>query len=128
MIYMQVPCSYLQTRRGGGGGTQHNVVECCVFVVSNHPAAAGAAATGASTASTGMEPPTAARMASSPPSLSLRRLRNSASLLYFIMADGPFFCTSWKKSWKQGLTLVHFSAQLEPCLSQENTLHTLHTP
>jgi hypothetical protein len=28
----------------------------------------------------------------------------------------------------QGLTLVHFSAQLEPCPSQENTLHTLNTP
>jgi len=28
----------------------------------------------------------------------------------------------------QGLTLVHFSAQLEPCPTQENTLHTLHTP
>jgi len=28
----------------------------------------------------------------------------------------------------QGLTLVHFSAQLEPCLTQENTLHTLDTP
>ena len=28
----------------------------------------------------------------------------------------------------QGLTLVHFPAQLEPCLTQENTLHTLHTP
>ena len=28
----------------------------------------------------------------------------------------------------QGLTFVHFSAQLEPCLSQENTLHTLNTP
>jgi hypothetical protein len=28
----------------------------------------------------------------------------------------------------QGLTLVHFSAQLEPCLSPENTLHTLNTP
>jgi hypothetical protein len=27
----------------------------------------------------------------------------------------------------QGLTLVHFSAQLEPCLTQENTLHTLNT-
>ena len=26
-----------------------------------------------------------------------------------------------------GLTLVHFSAQLEPYLSQENTLHTLST-
>ena len=28
----------------------------------------------------------------------------------------------------QGLTLVHFSAQLEPCLSHEHTLHTLNTP
>jgi hypothetical protein len=28
----------------------------------------------------------------------------------------------------QGLTLIHFSAQLEPCLTQENTLHTLNTP
>ena len=28
----------------------------------------------------------------------------------------------------QGLTLVHSSAQLEPCLSQEYTLHTLNTP
>jgi len=28
----------------------------------------------------------------------------------------------------QGLTLVHFAAQLEPCLTQENTLHTLNTP
>ena len=28
---------------------------------------------------------------------------------------------------RQGLTLVYFSAQLEPCLTQENTLHTLNT-
>jgi len=28
----------------------------------------------------------------------------------------------------QGLTLFHFSAQLEPCLTQEITLHTLNTP
>jgi len=28
----------------------------------------------------------------------------------------------------QGLTPVHFSAQLEPCLAQQNTLHTLHAP
>ena len=28
----------------------------------------------------------------------------------------------------QGLTLVHFTAQLEPCLTKENTLHTLNTP
>jgi hypothetical protein len=29
---------------------------------------------------------------------------------------------------RQGLTLVHFSAQLEPCVTQENTLHTLKHP
>jgi len=29
---------------------------------------------------------------------------------------------------RQGLTLAHFSAQLEPCLSQENTLYTLKHP
>jgi len=29
---------------------------------------------------------------------------------------------------RQRLTLVHFSAQLELCLTQENTLHTLNTP
>jgi hypothetical protein len=28
----------------------------------------------------------------------------------------------------QGLTLVHFAAQLEPCLTQKITLHTLNTP
>jgi len=27
-----------------------------------------------------------------------------------------------------GLTLVHSSAQLEPCLTHKNTLHTLNTP
>jgi len=29
---------------------------------------------------------------------------------------------------RQGLPLVHFSAQLEPYLTQEDTLHTLNTP
>jgi hypothetical protein len=29
---------------------------------------------------------------------------------------------------RQGLTLVHCSAQLEPCLTHKNTLHTLNTP
>jgi len=28
----------------------------------------------------------------------------------------------------QGVTLVHFSAQLEPCLEQENSLNTINTP
>jgi hypothetical protein len=32
------------------------------------------------------------------------------------------------RTHRQGLTLVHFSAQLEPCLSQENTLHNQNTP
>ena len=27
-----------------------------------------------------------------------------------------------------GVTLVHFSAQLEPCLTQDNTLHPLEPP
>ena len=29
---------------------------------------------------------------------------------------------------RQGLTLVHFSVQLEPCLTHKNTLHTFNTP
>ena len=29
---------------------------------------------------------------------------------------------------RQGLALVHFSAYLKPCLTQENPLHTLNTP
>jgi len=29
---------------------------------------------------------------------------------------------------RQGLTLLHFSPQLEPCLTHKNTLHTLNTP
>mmetsp|Transcript_31241 Transcript_31241/g.50186 ORF Transcript_31241/g.50186 Transcript_31241/m.50186 type:complete len:200 (-) Transcript_31241:104-703(-) len=52
-----------------------------------------------------MSPPTAARIASSPPSLSLSFLRNEVSLEYFIMAPGPFFCTSWKKFSKSGSSL-----------------------
>jgi len=28
----------------------------------------------------------------------------------------------------QGLTLIHFSAQLEPSLTHKDTLHTLNTP
>jgi hypothetical protein len=31
-------------------------------------------------------------------------------------------------AWKQGLTLVHFPAQLEQCLTHKSTLHTLNTP
>ena len=29
---------------------------------------------------------------------------------------------------QQGLTLIHFSAQVEPCLTHKNTLNTLNTP
>ncbi len=29
---------------------------------------------------------------------------------------------------RQGLTLVHFSAHLEPCLTHKSTLHTINTP
>jgi len=41
--------------------------------------------------------------------------------------SAPASCTFLMAS-PQGITLVHFSAQLEPCLSQESTLHTLNTP
>ena len=34
----------------------------------------------------------------------------------------------WALGQRQGLILVHFSAQLEHCLSQENSLHTQNTP
>jgi hypothetical protein len=40
-----------------------------------------------------------------------------------VCAARPLACTR-----NQGLTLVDFSAQLELCLTQENTLHTLNTP
>ena len=33
-----------------------------------------------------------------------------------------------KEECRQGPTLVHFLAQLEPCLTPENTLHILNTP
>jgi len=44
--------------------------------------------------------------------------------------DGNYYLNSEPSvrcGW-QGLTLVHFSAQLEPCLTQGNTLDTLNTP
>ena len=31
----------------------------------------------------------------------------------------------WEARCKQGRTLFHFSAQLEPCLTHKNTLHTI---
>ena len=35
---------------------------------------------------------------------------------------------SWSSTAEQGLTLVHFSAQPEPFLTQKHTLNTLITP
>jgi len=35
--------------------------------------------------------------------------------------------SSSPSNW-QGLTLVHFSAQLEPCLTHKDTPHTLNSP
>jgi len=41
----------------------------------------------------------------------------------------PWLCPCTRaRGTTQGLTLVHFSAQLEPCLTHKNTLHTLNTP
>ena len=42
--------------------------------------------------------------------------------------DGVTTISRQRRGTRQGLTLVHFSAQLEPCLTQETTLHTLNTP
>ena len=39
------------------------------------------------------------------------------------LPQGPAGCAG-----RQGLTLVHFSAQLEPYLTHKTTLHTLSTP
>ena len=52
-------------------------------------------------------------------SVLLSRFAFKFNLRRYIVAPPP--------PW-QGLTLVHFSAQPEPCLSQGNTLHTLNTP
>jgi len=41
-------------------------------------------------------------------------------------AAGPDF--GLQEGARQGLTPVHISAQLEPCLKNKNTLHTLNTP
>jgi hypothetical protein len=42
--------------------------------------------------------------------------------------SSSFFACSALVACDQGLTLVHFSAQLEPCLTQENTQNILDTP
>jgi len=45
-----------------------------------------------------------------------------------IVAATAAVATAAAAATTQELILVHFSAQLEPCLSQENTLYTLETP
>ena len=37
-------------------------------------------------------------------------------------------CRTCSCASRQGLTLVHFSAQLEPCLTSKNTQHIINTP
>jgi hypothetical protein len=41
---------------------------------------------------------------------------------------GPYLAHGALAPGHQGLTLVHLLAQLEPCLTHKNTLHTLNTP
>jgi len=43
-------------------------------------------------------------------------------------SKGAYQGIQFMKSYGQGLILIHFSAQFEPCLSHKNTLHTLNTP
>jgi len=60
--------------------------------------------------------------------MSEQALPSAASLICFCPASATSNLRSISPTCGQGLTLVHFSAQLEPCLAQYNTLHTLNTP
>jgi len=51
-----------------------------------------------------------------------------AEELVMVVGLAPFVSTTSPSHARQGLTLVHFSAQLELCLTQGNTLHTLKHP
>jgi hypothetical protein len=44
------------------------------------------------------------------------------------MARRGFITLCASAASTQGLTLLHLSAQLEPCLARLHTLHTLNTP
>jgi hypothetical protein len=55
-------------------------------------------------------------------------LLDSTASEYFVEANSELETASSMASSGQGLTLVPFSAQLEPCLTPKNTLHTLNTP
>jgi hypothetical protein len=61
----------------------------------------------------------------SPFSSSFRRL---STLNVFFGVPGPASSVAAAAAFLQGLTLVNFSAQLEPYLTHINTLHTLHNP
>jgi hypothetical protein len=60
-------------------------------------------------------------------SLAVKTL-SKAKVLRSVRAPVPLMTVTSFFSVDQGLTLLHFSAQFEPSLSQENTLHTLNTP
>jgi len=60
-------------------------------------------------------------------SASSPRIRRSGSCTGRPSAHGSLLSVS-RSSIRPGLILVQISAQLEPCLTQENTLHTLNTP
>ena len=49
----------------------------------------------------------------------------AGSLLAPLSGNAAAYATS---AFLQGLTLVHSSAQLEPCLTQKNTPHTPNAP
>jgi len=57
-------------------------------------------------------------------------IATSSFMGWFFVLCGGAQMMEWAnaKHRRQGLTLVRFSAQLEPCLTHKNTLHTLNTP
>jgi hypothetical protein len=56
-------------------------------------------------------------------SFNLRRYISGERSESVLSRSGPLFTDH-----RHGLTLVHFSAQLELCVSQENTLRTVNNP
>jgi hypothetical protein len=53
----------------------------------------------------------------------------SYAATFFFAASRRFLSSAFFSAASfQGLTLVHCSAQLEPCRTQRNTQHTLNTP
>ena len=64
----------------------------------------------------------------------LRKLRDVPGGAEVVFLDAPLELPRQAgdqlamRTWWQGLALVHFSAQLEPCLTHKNNLHTSNTP